>query len=75
MNRFLLAKTMNHGDELVWYKRTKTKHLKCTWRLNAAKDCNRSITFVAQHCIFSVDPSGYTQMETDKVHKVFTMYL
>jgi hypothetical protein len=46
-NRYLVAKTLNHGDELVWLHKHKDMMLKCIWRRSCPLEGNSTITFLA----------------------------
>lgn len=65
MNRFLQAKTLNQGDELVWYVTHQNRLLKCLWRNSTHSwDANKphiDLTFAS----FWVD--------TDKCYTVFRL--
>lgn len=70
-NRFLLAKQLNHGDELVWYKkRPNGERWRCLWRRHVgSSETNDSITFLAQ----DVNDGG--NVKAEKVKIVFTILL
>jgi len=61
INRFLVAKTLNSGDQLVWYKKYRGEYLRCLWRPFGNSERTNGITFVA------------TWVHSDRVYKVFTI--
>jgi len=69
-NRFLLAKSLNIDDELVWYKRRYDDiYLKCIWR----KVSNNELTFLSIKMDEGNDDLGQPFCKEGRVFSVFRL--